>query len=211
MAYNLILFTIARITSRVFVGLPLCREDDWLQTAMGYTLDVFNVSTTLRKYLPIFRPFVAPFLQCTKDLQNHVSVGRKYLVPILRERAREKAEGSGKSEHLDMLQWLTDTAQDEDAKPENLSLKMLFLTLAAVHTSTMSATHALFDLCAMPEYIEPIREEILKVYEEEGSWTQSAIQRLWKLDSFMKESQRINHPGLRKSGCPPASCLEPSK
>ena len=204
----MILSAVARITSRVFVGFPLCREEEWLQTAKGYTLDVFKVSSTLRPYLPIFRPFVAPFLECTKDLHNHVRVGQKHLIPIFRQRALEKASSSAKSEHLDMIQWLTDTAQNEDAAPERLTLKLLFLTLAAVHTSTMSATHALFDLCTMPEYIGPIREEILQIYREEGSWTQGAIQRLWKLDSFMKESQRMNHPGLCRLENSPDFCFE---
>jgi hypothetical protein len=60
----------------------------------------------------------------------------------------------------------------------------------------MGIVHALYDLCAMPEFIEPLREEIRVALLEEGGWTLAMIQRLKKLDSFLKESQRINHPGL---------------
>ncbi len=59
----------------------------------------------------------------------------------------------------------------------------------------MSACHALFDLCQWPEYVEPLREEIKRAIVEEGGLKLSAINKMRKLDSFLKESQRINHPG----------------
>ena len=54
-----------------------------------------------------------------------------------------------------------------------------------------SLTHALFDLAAHPEYIQPLREEIERVVADEG-WTKSAFTHMWKLDSFLKESHRYN-------------------
>lgn len=41
-----------------------------------------------------------------------------------------------------------------------------------------------------------LREEIEGALSQEGDWTLSAIHRMQKLDSFLKESQRLNHPGL---------------
>jgi cytochrome P450 len=75
--------------------------------------------------------------------------------------------------------------------------KLLFLTLAAIHTSTMSLTHIIFDLCSMPAYVEMLRKEITEVIGKSG-WTLAAVNELKLLDSFMKESQRVNHPGLCK-------------
>ena len=56
---------------------------------------------------------------------------------------------------------------------------------------SQSLTHALFDLAAAPEYIQPLREEIESVLAVEG-WTKIAMGKMWKLDSFLKESQRVN-------------------
>ena len=64
----------------------------------------------------------------------------------------------------------------------------------------MAATHALFDLCAMPEYIEPLRSEAEAAIEESnGEWQFSTIKKLRQMDSFLKESQRLNQSTFRKS------------
>jgi len=50
----------------------------------------------------------------------------------------------------------------------------------------------------MPEYIAPLREEIEQVSERIG-WTKEGIDNMHKVDSFMRESQRINGLGSGKS------------
>ena len=52
-------------------------------------------------------------------------------------------------------------------------------------------THAIFDLAARPEYIQPLREEVEQVVTADG-WTKTAMGKMWKLDSFLKESMRHN-------------------
>lgn len=52
-------------------------------------------------------------------------------------------------------------------------------------------TQALYDLVIHPEYTEELREEIASVVGEDG-WTKTALQKMRKLDSFLKESHRLN-------------------
>jgi hypothetical protein len=52
-------------------------------------------------------------------------------------------------------------------------------------------TQALYDLAIHPEYVKPIRDEIEAIITEDG-WTKPAMQRMRKVDSFLKESQRLN-------------------
>ena len=54
-----------------------------------------------------------------------------------------------------------------------------------------SFTHAIFDLVANPEIIQPLREEIEPLIKEEG-WQKSTLMKMKKLDSFIKESLRLN-------------------
>ena len=54
-----------------------------------------------------------------------------------------------------------------------------------------SAAHALLDLAAFPEFIEPLREEIEGIIATEG-WTKISLGKMWKLDSLLKESQRFH-------------------
>lgn len=56
----------------------------------------------------------------------------------------------------------------------------------------MAITHAVFDLLARPEYIQPLRAEAQEALAEDGQWKSSTIARLRRMDSFLKESQRVN-------------------
>ena len=106
----------------------------------------------------------------------------------------------------------------KDTNPETLTARLLLLTATAVrpfglrlvrsvtdtclsqlHTSSMTITHAIYDLCAMPEYIEQLRAEArTALAEDNGEWQFTTIKRLRRLDSFLKESQRVNQATFRK-------------
>lgn len=49
----------------------------------------------------------------------------------------------------------------------------------------------MYHLAANPEFIGPLREEMERVIAAEG-WTKTAMGRMWRLDSFLRESQRVN-------------------
>jgi hypothetical protein len=46
----------------------------------------------------------------------------------------------------------------------------------------------------MPQYLQPLREEVEATVSKEG-WTKSAMSKLYKVDSFLKESMRLNPLG----------------
>ncbi|KAG8217979.1 cytochrome P450 [Butyriboletus roseoflavus] len=54
---------------------------------------------------------------------------------------------------------------------------------------------SLYNLAANPQYIQPLREEVEKIIREEG-WSKDAVANMHKIDSFMKESQRMDGIGL---------------
>jgi hypothetical protein len=49
----------------------------------------------------------------------------------------------------------------------------------------------LYRLLSHPEYIEPLRQEVEAVVAEEG-WTKAAMDRMHKIDSFLRETQRVD-------------------
>jgi hypothetical protein len=101
-----------------------------------------------------------------------------------------------------------DEAKGEEKEPQALAAQILSLNFAAIHTSSMvsllnhhlnmdsfviqAITHALFDLASHPQYLKPLREEVDEVIRQEG-WSKVALDQMRKLDSFIKESQRL-HP-----------------
>ena len=49
----------------------------------------------------------------------------------------------------------------------------------------------LYRLLANPEYIEPLRQEVDAVIREEG-WTKVGMDKMLKIDSFLRETQRVD-------------------
>ncbi|KAG6840059.1 hypothetical protein C0991_009289 [Blastosporella zonata] len=63
--------------------------------------------------------------------------------------------------------------------------------MAAIHTSSITFSQALFELATHPECVQELRDEIESVTDRDG-WTYEALNQMVKVDSFMKESQRLN-------------------
>ena len=71
-----------------------------------------------------------------------------------------------------------------------------------LHCFAQAFAHILYDLCTHPEYIEPMRKEVEGIIASEG-WTKVSTVNMQKVDSFVKESQRIAIGG-RKFSSPAA-------
>ena len=52
-------------------------------------------------------------------------------------------------------------------------------------------TNALKNLASSPECIAPLRAEVEELIASYG-WTKDAIDRMWQVDSFVRESQRLH-------------------
>ncbi|KAL8918841.1 MAG: hypothetical protein Q9208_007098 [Pyrenodesmia sp. 3 TL-2023] len=87
-------------------------------------------------------------------------------------------------------------AQGEDLEPERLAHLQLMVNLAGIHTTSAAITHAIYDLCEHPEYVNALREETEEVLRLDGGWQNGTHKKLHKLDSFLKESQRFSPPTL---------------
>ena len=105
---------------------------------------------------------------------------------------------------------MTEARQRGIDRPEDL-FAHIFLTLhfAGLHNSIsvrcttamgrsslksgfQTFVHVLYDLAANTKYIRPLREEVELALQEEGGWSKAALGRMIKIDSFLKESQRMN-------------------
>lgn len=190
---------VAQVSGRVFVGLDLCREEDWITTTIQYTLDVFAGAKAIRAWRAWLRPFVYPFIPELRRLNRLRKNAQRTMIPLLK--ARKEAQSKKDYQPSDnFLQWLDNKAERFHADAKSLEYQtnvQLSLSLGAIHTTTGTCTHALYDLAAHPEYIQPLREELRMVLSESGGvFVNTTLGKLKKLDSFMKESFRFNPPGL---------------
>jgi len=59
---------------------------------------------------------------------------------------------------------------------------------------SQALTQALFDLATHPSYVPELRAEVEPIINEEGL-TKESINKMYKLDSFLKESLRLRGGG----------------
>ncbi|GJJ07762.1 hypothetical protein Clacol_001967 [Clathrus columnatus] len=187
-AYPKMVEVVARASNRIFVGLPM------------YACYRPRTGISQNQYRLCFE----------YKLSKSVAIAAKHLGPVIKER-QDKIDAYGHDypeKPVDILSWLMEEAVGEERSIENLTKRILSLNFAAVHTTSMvlcpsshseglliiylqTFTSALYHLAAEPHYIPPMREEIERVIAEEG-WTKTAMTKMRKLDSFLKENLRHN-------------------
>lgn len=202
--YRHLVRIVARVSGRVLVGPSLCRDEEWISISINDTESVFKTVMALRFFPPVLRPLITWFLPWSWMCYYYLRRAKKRIVPIVEARRQQAATTSSSNpeiqdKHNDLLQWMIDSNDKAAADPALLAHLELMTTLASVHTTTMTATHALYDLCCHPEYLHPIRKEIREVVNAEGGLSKGNISKLRNLDSFLKESQRWSPPSMRES------------
>jgi len=89
----------------------------------------------------------------------------------------------------DLLMWLMNGTQKVGMSVDGLARRMFLANFAAIHTTSSTITQVLYRLLVQPEYMEPLRQEADAAISEEG-WTRAAIDKMDKMDSFLRETQR---------------------
>ncbi|KZT73242.1 cytochrome P450 [Daedalea quercina L-15889] len=181
---------VCRASNRVFIGLPLCRNPEYIDIVLGYTKDVAKGRFIMTITPILLKPLVGRLLPWSANALKKFSALVK---PIVDESFRQ-FEHHGKQwedKPKNLLTWLTEEAKATGNGPEIVVSALLSSNFVAIHTSSISVTHALYHLAACPEFAAPLREEIEGAIRRHG-WGKQAISEMWKLDSFMRESQRFN-------------------
>lgn len=189
---------VTRVNGRGFVGKEICRNKAWIEASIQYTTDAFVGSQKLKQWSLPMRPIVAMFLPETRRLRQFHAVAKRLLVPVIRDRYRKQSDPSYKKP-VDMIQWIMDQGAKEVSppSPETQAELQMLIGLAGISTSTSAATQAILDLAARPEYIAPLREEAEQMFKaSDGRPQKKHLNALPLLDSFLKESQRLNPPDM---------------
>ncbi|KAJ3007828.1 hypothetical protein NUW54_g3393 [Trametes sanguinea] len=181
---------VARASSRVFVGMQACRDPDYLDITVNFTLDVIRDRALFNLFPRFLKPIVSLLAgRAARTVQRATPI----LKPIIEERKRNMAdygEDWGDKPN-DMLQWIIDEARTRNGTDVTIIERILLMNFAAIHTSSNSITHAIYHIAEHPEYLHTLRDEIEPIVKEEG-WTKTGMAKMWKLDSLLRESQRHN-------------------
>ncbi|CAL1702454.1 unnamed protein product [Somion occarium] len=185
---------VSRASSRTFVGLPMCRHPGYIGLSVKHALDVTNTRKTLGWFPGMTRYFVTLF---TNESQKTVRLAKQYLSPTINERlaAMKELGANWDDKPADMLQWIIEEALARNYDLDVIVQTVLMINFVSIHNTSNSFTHALYHLAAQPEFLVPLREELTSVISEEGL-TKAAMSKMRKLDSFLRESQRMNGTGI---------------
>ncbi|KAG7142352.1 Cytochrome monooxygenase bsc2 like protein [Verticillium longisporum] len=186
-----ILNLVARLSSRVFLGEELCRNEEWLRIAKSYAVDALTATYLMRMAPSLLRPIAYWLIpQCRRSRQA-VQCARKLIDPEVKKRKKlvddALQSGAKPSKISDAIGWMYQVAA---GRPVDFVCAQMQLTLAAVHTTTEVLTQAILDLCERPELVQKLREEVIEVLGDEG-WAKTSFYKLKLMDSFFKESQRF--------------------
>lgn len=180
----------------MFGGTTLSQNNEWVQSSIAFAIDGFIGAQALKKYPEFMKPLIAPFIPAIRAIDKHYKAAQRAAIPLIEQRRRQGSKAQ------DLLFWMDEQAVNDEKDLKFLAGILLKVSFAAIHTSAAAPTQLLYDLCAMPEYIEPLREEVVAALGPEGMISKQGFHDLSKLDSIMKESQRFNPLLLSKSYWP---------
>lgn len=167
-------------------------------------MDSFKSVPYIDKLNPLVRPIKAWSVPELQRVLKHRESGKNLIAPIIEARL-EAMKFPNYEPTFDMIEFMINNSADKDKwNVYQQVIYQLTLSLAAIHTTTMNASMVMYDLCAHPEYIQPLREELeTMLAEDSGKFVKTNMNKLKKLDSFIKESQRLNPPAMSMSSFPP--------
>lgn len=179
-----------RATLLTFSGRELCQNYEWKKV--------------ISKFHDAPANMVIPLTFCPEFLRPLA----KYLVPAhyqlkrIHNRARQflfEYRPVDSDVIPTMFQHFLATAREHPVDQDEIVSKFLVLSSAALHTMTDAALQALYDLCSMPHYIQALRAELEEALSISGGvWDLKTTKMMKRMDSFLKESQRLNPPHFCK-------------
>jgi cytochrome P450 len=185
---------ICRATNRIFVGAPLCRDYDYQTLNLTFAVNVVKFGLIISLFPEPLKPIVSRLLS---NLPSQIQQEIEFIRPMVEERFTKMEEYGDEWDDKpnDMLMWLMSEAKGVERSVEGLARRLLTVNFAAIHSTSLTFTQVLYRLLANPEYVEPLRQEVDAVIKEEG-WTKAGIDKMHKIDSFLRETQRIDGLGL---------------
>ncbi|KAK1983700.1 cytochrome P450 [Colletotrichum cereale] len=176
---------ISRLSTRVFMGEELCRNEDCVRATGNYTTAAVYAGAELNQYPRWARPFIHWFFPSCWGVRSLLAKCRKTLKPHL-ERRNALVRGDTSVAFDDSIQWYEQECKDKfDPATEQISM-----SLVAIHTTSDLLQQTMLDLTCNPELFGPLREELVRVLRSEGL-NKTALYNLKLMDSVIKESQRL--------------------
>lgn len=133
---------VIRLNARIFAGLPLCRNKDYLGLTTKFALDAVMVMWENSKVNPLLRPLVARWLPGVRTVREDLAKAKEWMRPLIAEiLADMQTEGQIKEKQckgsrLKFIRWMLQYLPERERTAEVLGTDQLL-----VSGKTYSVTH----------------------------------------------------------------------
>ncbi|KAF9011682.1 cytochrome P450 [Hymenopellis radicata] len=181
---------LASVCNRVFVGEALSRNKEYIDLMAGLSDSAIRNGVIFRTIVPVC--FRRPAGRLLQWILGHRRKMEEFLEPLIEERRRRRKLNEPLKN--DMLSWMMG---DENPSIAALAMAVININFLALHTTIKTFTNVFFRLASESSYVLPLREEIEMHLDPNNmaSWSIAALSRCVKLDSFFKESMRLDTLG----------------
>lgn len=172
------------------MGEEMCKNDEWVNSVAKYSRSAFMCAHELRGWPGFTRRIVHWFLPSAKVVREALVPCRRILNPVVERRKALQAEALAKGEPApvfdDSLTWF----EKEYGSNYDPAIAQITLSTVAIDTTADLLQAAMHQLARHPEFIRPLRDEIVQVLGKQGL-QKVALYNLKLMDAVLKESQRM--------------------
>lgn len=203
--WNLWLEIVPHVTNRLLIGPEICRNKQFIDGMVNFTNDVVRNGLLLQLLPKILHPIFGRLFGIFNYV--HWRSANAPAQPIIQKRlnammkkAANDPEYKDYTPPEDFITWLIRQALAEEKTfeldPVVISKRLLPIEFAAIHTTVLTGQLWMQDLLTSdPEsgILDILRAEINANKPESGPWTKASISNLVRLDSSIRESQRVSN------------------
>lgn len=165
-----------------------------MDTSINFAVHIFLAVVKLQFFPAWMRPVAQYLVTDLNTIRQDKAKAEAMLTPVIEERLRDM-EIPGYERSDDLIQWLLDALPEGDRRDYHAQAELqLILSAASIHTTNNLLVDCIYDLAADPAIAEELRQEATTVLEgEDNGWARKdSMSKLKKMDSFMKEVQRMS-------------------
>ncbi|KAH8897333.1 cytochrome P450 [Thozetella sp. PMI_491] len=189
-----------RAAQRIIVGLPLGRDERFLEASRLFANAVFVYAGLINCFPPVCRPVVGPiFSMPTRRYQRQCIA---MLTPLIEERIAiwRKFGEEGEEVPDDFLQWLIPCCAEEGPEklePASVACRLLGIMTTSIVSVSFVFSHCLVDLFDSPDaedFVRGLEAECRRVSQahNDSLSTTEAVDSLYRCDSALRESMRLS-------------------
>lgn len=197
--------SIARVMSRILLGKNYSENPEFPQLLADFAHGIVFQAFLLRLFPTWFAYLIAPLFNTYRRVNKVENLVRPDVVALIRNPEFELDENLSEGDKiLPMLVKHVLSQERYQGASENeivrqVTGRLLGVSFGSIDTTSLTLTHSIHDLVSHPyeEYAGPIKRQADTVLARYGGvWSTKALGELTKLDSFIKEVQRMNPIGL---------------